>query len=452
MQESLQQRCQAKLNQAFNQLQAPVSFQEITVLGEQIVDITSRPSRHFHDTEHLLDVAQTSDGVEILAALFHDLIYVQVDAGIALNQAFYLAPFIEEVGEQQIAIRKKLPDDRVYEMVAVLFDIHPGQMLSPLHGENEFLSALFAAKVLQAWLPLKTLTQITLCIEATVPFRSISAEGMTPMIALQQRLQRLNQRFTLGFSETEIIDSIKRAVRLGNRDIQNFSDPNPVAFLDNTWHILPELNQGLNRGDIYTVHEYRRTLQKMSGFLNSLPAERVLGRFADEPPESVYQALVERIAYNLEVARAYLNMKLVAITVLEALAGRLHDDTPVSLMTGGLPGGTKGTHLHLENFLPELEQTYWPATSVEEQTLLLLEEGRSLDSHYDTKHSPLSAFMLKTIGFTEMQRLHKRALQMFAKEISPEEFLSHCPQALREATSEALVKLFQARIEVLKNA
>jgi len=338
----------------------------------------------------------------------------------------------------------------VYESVAAIFDMHPGQVLSPLHGENEFLSALFAAKVLQVWLPLKTLTQITVCIEATIPFRGMSAEGMTPMIALQQRMQRLNQRFTLGFSDAEIIESIKRAVRVGNRDIENFSDPNPVAFLDNTWHILPELNQGLNRGDIYTVREYRRTLQKMSGFLNSLPAERVMARFADEPSESAYQALVERIAYNLEIARAYLNMKLVAITILESLAMRLHDDTPVTLMTGGLPNGDRDSHLHLENFLPELEQSYWPATAVEEQTLLLLEEGRSLDSHYDTKHSPLSAFMLKTIGFTEMQNLHKRALQMFAEEIHPEEFLSHCPPKLVDSTREALVKLFEARIDVLK--
>ncbi len=450
MQETLQQRCQSKLNEAFKQLQAPISTQEISALAEQIVTITSRSSRHFHDTEHLLDVAESHDGIEILAALFHDLIYVQVDAGIALNQAFYLAPFIEEVAEQQISIREKLPEDRVYEMVASIFDVYPGQILSPLDGENEFLSALFAAKVLQTWLPLKILLQITVCIEATIPFRSISAEGMTPMIASQQRVQRLNQRFALGFSDSDIIATIKRAVVLANRDIQNFSDPNPVAFLNNTWHILPELNQGLSRGDIYTVREYRRTLQKMSSFLNSLPAERVVGRFADEPPESVYQTSVERIAYNLAIARAYLNMKLVAITLLEALALRLHDDTPVSLMTGGLPGGINDTHLHLENFLPELEQRYHPHSAIEAQILCLLEEGRTRDSHYDTKHSPLSAFMLKSLGFAEMQRLHKRALQMFAEEISAEAFLACCPTELVNATLTALVQLFEARIAVLR--
>ncbi len=450
MSASLIQRCQHKLNYAFNQLQAPVSFQEIEALADQIVQITSRPSRHFHDTEHLLEVADTDDAIEILAALFHDLIYVQVDSGIALNQTFYIAPFIEELNGQQIIIRNKLPEDRAYELVAALFDMHPGQVLSPLQGENEFLSALFTAKVLQTWLPLKALAQVIVCIEATIPFRSVAAEGMTPMIALQQRLERANQRFALGFSAQDIHASIKRAVRLGNRDIKNFSDPNPVAFLDNTWHILPELNQDLNKGDVYTVRQYRRTLQKMSGFLNSLSAERVIGRFADEPSESGYQDLVERIAYNLEVARAYLGMKLVAITVLEALALRLHSDTPVSLMTGGLPSVEDNVGLHLENYLPPLEQIYWPGNSVEEQVLQLLEQGRSLDSHYDTKHSPLSAFMLKSIGFTEMQRLQKRAWQMFAEEISGEEFLKHCPDVLVEATVSASVHLFEARIQVLR--
>ncbi len=450
MQNTLQQRCQVKLSTAFSQLNAPISLLEIERLAAQIVCITSRPSRHFHDTEHLLEVAESEDAIEILAALFHDLIYVQIDSGIALNQTFYLAPFIEEVEEQQLNIRNPLPEDKVYELVAGIFDMHPGQTLSPLDGENEFLSALFAAKVLQAWLPLKILAQIVACIEATIPFRSMSAEGMTAMIALQQRLARLNQRFFLGFSADDLVAAIKRAVRLSNRDIKNFAAPNPVAFLDNTWHILPELNHDINRGDVYTVREYRRTLQKMSGFLNGLPAERVITRFADEPPESLHQVLVERISRNLEIARAYLSMKLVAITVLEALSLRLHQDTPLSLMTGGLPNQTTDKGLHLENFLPSLTQNYRPATPIEEDILSLLEKGRSQASHYDIKHSPLSAFMLKTVGFSEMQRLQKLAWQMFAGEITPETFLSQCPAVLLEATLSALNQLFAARVQALQ--
>jgi hypothetical protein len=58
------------------------------------------------------------DAIEALAALFHDLVYVQVDHGVSLNIGSYIAPFIKEV-KGQIVIReaKELPSSVPFEIV-----------------------------------------------------------------------------------------------------------------------------------------------------------------------------------------------------------------------------------------------------------------------------------------------------------------------------------------------
>ncbi|HZX00624.1 MAG TPA: hypothetical protein VFF45_00105 [Bacilli bacterium] len=55
------------------------------------------PWRYFHTPNHIFEVGGTDDPIEVLAALFHDIVYVQVDRGIQFNVAHFLTPFIVQL-------------------------------------------------------------------------------------------------------------------------------------------------------------------------------------------------------------------------------------------------------------------------------------------------------------------------------------------------------------------
>ena len=136
-----------------------------------------------------------------------------------------------------------------------------------------------AAKSLEPFLPASTIAEIAACIEATIPFRPVSPSGLSAIELLYQRLVSANRDFNLGWSDSQTVEIVKRAVRLANRDVENFASPNSSNFLDNTWNLMPETNHELTNVNSYTVAGYRRSLQKMEGFLNFLKPELVFQQF-----------------------------------------------------------------------------------------------------------------------------------------------------------------------------
>ena len=69
--------------------------------------------------------------------------------------------------------------------------------------------------------------------------------------------------FTWTYISDVLDHAVCRAVRVGNRDVENFSDNDAARFLDNTWKLLPESNPALHSPMVYTVRDYRIALQKM---------------------------------------------------------------------------------------------------------------------------------------------------------------------------------------------
>ncbi|MEO6861985.1 MAG: hypothetical protein ABI180_10715 [Microcoleus sp.] len=43
------------------------------------------PGRFFHTPEHIFHVGGNEEAIEVLAALFHDIVYLQVDRSINFN-------------------------------------------------------------------------------------------------------------------------------------------------------------------------------------------------------------------------------------------------------------------------------------------------------------------------------------------------------------------------------
>src|SRR4028119_218498 len=121
-------RCKQRLAQAIEQLEGKVEPTQLETITELIVQTMMGPWRFFHTPDHIFEVGGSVNAIEVLAALFHDLVYVQVDQGVSLNIGSYIAPFVKEV-EKQLVIQDvdRKPASLMFEIVTAIFGFAPGQ-------------------------------------------------------------------------------------------------------------------------------------------------------------------------------------------------------------------------------------------------------------------------------------------------------------------------------------
>jgi hypothetical protein len=447
--ETDKRKCLDCLTWAIAKLQGHADQEQLITISDLIIQTMTGPWRSFHTPNHIFEVGAGGDAIEVIAALFHDLVYVQVDQGISVNISRYISPYIKEEQEQLVILNPpELKEDTIFRMVLMLFGFHHGQALLPMSGQNEFLSALIAGKALENILPLTSLTEIAACIEATIPFRPQLDSGLTSSDLLFGRLVNTNDEFKLGWDHPAIAEIVKRSVRLSNRDVENFASANSSHFLNNTWNLIPETNHDLKNINSYTVQGYRISMQKMEGFMNFLSPEIVFRRYRNEPDEKTYQQLLKQTSQNLEVSRLYLGTKLTSIAILEALSFRIGDDIPLSTMMGELPKEDRLV-VGLEQFLPEISHPYKPATPIETEVLELLDKGRTVDSSYDVKNSPVATFMVKSIGFAEMKRMLQLSKEFFKGKLTHEELIANCDPYVINRIKCAVLQLFDSRNSAL---
>ncbi len=442
------QQCLDKLAWATAKLGVTVEPEELVKIAGLIVQTMTGPWRYFHTPDHIFEVGGSANAIEVLAALFHDLVYVQVDQSVHFNLTYYISPLICEADEH-LYIRESddLPDDPMFDLVTAVFGFVPGQQLSPFAGQNEFLSALVCAKVLRSLLDLGTLVKIITCIEATIPFRP-EKDGISASERLFHRLQAVNEQFNLGLSEAEQVETVQQAVRMANRDVGSFANPVSARFLDNTWSLLPETNHNLKNPSSYTVHDFRVALQKMEKFMGFLRPEIVFQEFRGEPSPKLYQGMLDRAGRNIEIARLYLGSKLFTIALLEALSRRFGRNIPLSTLMGEL--NPLGISIEkLEDFLPDIPNRYPLDDDLEREVFELLQKGRFSSSEYDIKNSPLTTFIVKVMGFKRIYALVDAAKEFFDGQRTPEEFLALCDPEVVEAIVQGLARLFDSRKSAL---
>jgi len=78
-------RCQDWLDWALGQLGVSLSEDQLAELTQLIGSTVTGQGRLFHNTEHILRLAEGEDPISTLAALFHDSVYIQVDWGLTPN-------------------------------------------------------------------------------------------------------------------------------------------------------------------------------------------------------------------------------------------------------------------------------------------------------------------------------------------------------------------------------
>ncbi len=430
---------------AFEQLQVRVSLRDLEEMAVTIHKIMTAYARSFHTLEHVFDLSDVSSPIRSLAALFHDLVYYQVDQFVPPDVYAEVSPYIRQDGGRVYVGGNVDPADQAAALTLQVFGFEGGQSLSPYAGLNEFLSALFMSKRLVTILPRPALLGVTACIEATIPFRGPDASGLSHFEVLERRLVTVSQNHQLSLTDHEIEEMVKEAVLFANDDVANFAVLDPGVFLDNTWKLLPETNAALRAGDIYSIRDYRVALQKMGGFLNSLNPEHVFHTFRGIPPEEEFQRMSGLAQQNISTARDYLDVKLVAIAILEALSEITGGDAPLSLFMGDIPREGE-TVKRLEDFLPSV-----PAPRPEDQTALywLLAAGRASESVFDLKNSPTSLFLYQSLGLEEVQRVLTEAQEMFSGALAPRDFLDRADASLVAAVAEASASMVVTRCEGL---
>jgi hypothetical protein len=424
-------------------LRSPAAPGEIEQWGFSIHAALSAAGREFHNHDHVIAMLSEGDPdpLEVIAALYHDAVYMQVDEGPPRSMRAELTRVLAPVaGEASWRLLPHAAEPVTADVLAV-FGRQVGDVVAPTTGLNELSSALVASIQLAHALTREQRIAVAACIEQTIPFR------VDPAVALHERLARL------GLEAPALDEAVRRAVRLGNHDIQNFAENDPGRFLDSTWKLLPESNPALHAPLVYTVRDYRVALQKMEGFLAWLPAERVFHAWGGEPRPEVHARRVARTTGNLALAVRYLRAKLYSIGLVEAIAEVTGGDVPLDYFMGGLKPATRPRRAgdseppeplamrRLEHFLPRLAH----ARDLDPPLHRLLAEGRASESSFDTGPSPLGAFLHAVVGEVELMKGVERARQWWAGALDAGEFLASQPRRPVAAIARAAANVIEMR-------
>ena len=428
---------------ALHALGSDATTEQIEQWGFSIHAALSAAGREFHNHDHVVDLLAEGDALEVIAALYHDAVYLQVDQGPPRSMRHellsVLAPELpahrgpaesEHHAEGRVgwAVLPAAAGAITGDVLAV-FGREVGDVVTPVTGLNELASALVMAIQLAGALDREQRIAVAACIEQTIPFRTDCVR------VLHGRLAQL------GLAGDALEQATRRAVRLGNRDVANFSDNDPARFLDNTWKLLPESNPALHSPLVYTVRDYRMALQKMEAFLAWLPAERVFHSWHDEPKPETHARRVARTAGNLELAVRYLRAKMYSIALVEALAEVTGGDVPLDYFMGGSKATTEPPMKRIEQFLPALAH----ASDLDPPLHRLLAEGRASESSFDTGPSPLGAFLHATVGESAVMKGVDAARRWWGGGMEAAEFLASQPAKPVAAIARAAANIVETR-------
>ena len=437
-------------NQCFRDLGVTVSLEKLEDLSVTIHRAMTVQARHFHTLEHVFTFVDMNDPIRNLAALYHDIVYFQVDMGFSPQIWEMISPYVRQHNTEFFVAENLSQDDRLVELILDVFDLEPGHKLSSLAYLNEFLSALVMCKQIGGLVTEKDLLKMVICIEATIPFRGLTPEGKTHFQVMEERLPRICQRFSIDCSDSEKVTAIKTAVVFANKDIENFGEIDSTRFLDNTWKLLPESNAALRMPDVYSIGTYRQALLKMEAFFDNLDPDTIFSQYQGIPSDEEFQQLTRFARNNIKIAREFLRIKILGTAILEALAKATGGDAPLSLFLGDLP--REGTSIkRLEYFLPELENAPW----VDQHSVIyrLLEMGRTSDVGFDMKNSPLSLFVYRSMPPEKIAHDMERAREFFAGKLSAHDYLMELdPFVVQSIARASSIMVFTRRQALLKYA
>lgn len=419
---------------AFRGLPASVSMADTERLALLVHQAMESTKRVYHTSGHVFGMCEGMQPSQVLAALFHDTVYYQLDEGFPERARHLLADVTRQVGDT-LVLQPFEAGDTALALCSQLFDFAPGQVLPLYGGMNEFLSAVVAARLLLPYVDPPTLIAVLACIEGTIPFRAPDRHGKTALERLAQRVRQAysdrvdgaNPAAAQAFADRVVWE----ATALTNRDVGSFAEVDPGLFLSNTWLLIEESNAPLAVAGVYSVQEYRRGLSRMDGFLRALDPQNVFHEYKGQPSAAEMLDLRAHALNNIRFATDFLGAKIASIAIVEALALSTGTDGPIAMFLGEIRSAY-GRPDRVEDFLPAVPA----AVDVNPSLLLAFEKGRTLESHNDLTASPITAFVYRYIGHRGIHEALLFANEMFEAKRTPLAFL----QALDRAMVRAIVR------------
>ena len=434
------------LEQAFAGLGVSVPDQRLEMLAVTIHKAMSVEARHFHTPEHVLGLVDAANPIQSLAALFHDIVYYQVDRGFSPEVYAVIRPYIQENDGDLVQLRNEITENRPFALTLGIFGFEPAQLLAPSDGLNEFMSALVLCSKLEHLIPEKELLKAIVYIEATIPFRGEDKNEFGPFEVLARRLASVCADYAIPMDQAEQIRTIQGAVVFANKDVENFAESDVANYLDNTWKLLPETNIALRSGGVYSLREYRQALQKTYSFLTHLDTATVFHRYRGVPPEDAYRKMLHAATQNVDIARQYLSVKVLTVGLLEALAEATGGDAPVSLFMGEFQRQNDNGQF-LEDFLPEVPLSA-PA-DLSPQVYRLLEYGHTDNPVFDMENSPVSLYLYRMLGKHGVQHNLAYAIDYFSGKLTPEQFLAKADAGIVSDMARACAAMVVTRSDKL---
>ncbi|WP_372369182.1 hypothetical protein [Candidatus Uabimicrobium sp. HlEnr_7] len=406
-------------------------------------------ARNFHNSGHIFKLSEGITPLEVLACIFHDLAYYQVDGGLPKGVEEFLLQYVR-IDDQKVYIRSKskIPENEYFNLCLDIFDFKLEQEMSSLGGLNEFLSALIACEKLKTLLDKKQIIAIIAIIEGTRPFRPIDQDGKNCFDYLEQRLLKLKDKYKGVPEKGEVVAIVEQSLNFANKDVENFAFENSAEFLTNTWALLRESNTFLQNAKVYTITDYRQVLQKMESFMNFLRPETVFHRYRKTPTQKKYNSLIQRATRNIQIAREYLKIKVLTIGIIEAVALETGGDAPISMFLGDFPASSTDVLLRAEYYLPQASVS--SKLTMDNDVLMLLEKGRAQDASFDIKHSPTSTYVYKKIGNEGVEAAYPVMTKALLGVITTKEFLKSLDKEVVVGITRACSKISISRQQALE--
>ena len=388
------------LQDALQELGATVACRQVETWAVFIHECTSSNNRveGYHNIHRLFEITSGADPIQLVAAFFRDTINCSVDSGLSKKQA----ALVEGVVNDEYALVDDLESvEQGHPHILLtthLFGVKPGQHLTD-KKLDAFLSAIVTTQCLKDTLTPTQLAQILVCLEASIPFR-----GDDAMEALYHRLGQANRMHSLGLTQEELIQCIQRAADLSNRSHGNFSTHDASVFLDHTWSLLPEHNAALRLTYLYTVFDFQAAVNAMYEFLRNLNPSSIYVSFRGVPDEVEMMEFTAAATRNLDLGIIYVQAELLSVSTIAAFALLTGGDAPMSYFVGDLPrsiGSKCNNRVRMMNEYPS-------PPSLEHcnaQVYDILKSGRNCETNFDTRNSPLAAYLYACLGDARMETI-----------------------------------------------
>lgn len=377
---------------AFAELEKNISAREIEGLAIFLTRTMGTESRDYHRPQHSLDVATNLPALALLAGLFHDIVYVQVDPSWQLTLRNLLGPF-KISAELRINIAEALASstDKWDKIAAIIFGFENEKDLPPFRGLNEFLSALVMTKKIGPYLSDVEMIKAIACVESTIPFRKEDESGLGPAKRLSKRLKLATQAAGIAeLSEAELKATIDCCRKIVERDLSSFGSETSAAYLTDTWRVIFENNVSM-RNTFFSVSEYRRAIYNSYNFLSGLHPSLL---FWQEEGKEKNRHLI-RATHNLTVGAEYLRAQITGVTLVEAIALETGGDAPWEIFAGSVKRGRDHEFHPLvpETFLALKKTLGDEKSEIRQEVYELLIAGREQHSRFDRKDAPLAAYI-----------------------------------------------------------